>query len=336
VTGNPTTLADVFSYHVVPGNFSNALTTYPNVTLGQTLYNDPLTVHLEGNRPQVVAWATRSDGKTHVLNQRNDSTVVNTTTIGNLTVFIVDHVLQVPENLQDTVPTDTEALDQFESILQSATLSFYNATTNQTSDVSFFDAFNTGFHGFTLFAPNNSAITAANSTLQSISGNRTALNAVLFNHVCYLTSHIMLQCLTPFPMQVINGSTLYTPLLAGSQNYTTAGGETLSFKLNATGQYVTIGNITALITQPDVLLPNGVVHIIDTVLADTDSNPSAASSAYVPLLTRLCSYNCLHCRLQTLLSDLGRHRLAGVPDRAHRCLAHLHADAPDERRGQQR
>lgn len=78
---------------------------------------------------------------------------------------------------------------------------------------------------------------------------------------------------------MINGTTLYSPLLAGSQNYTSAGGEGLSFNLNETGQYVTLGNTTAQIVQPDVLLPNGVVHIIDRVLFDTDSNPSAASSA---------------------------------------------------------
>lgn len=85
---------------------------------------------------------------------------------------------------------------------------------------------------------------------------------------------------------MINGTSVYSPLLAGSQKYTTSAGETMSFSINATGQYVTLGNVTALIVQPDVLLPNGVVHIIDRVLVDTDSNPSAASSAYVPLSPR--------------------------------------------------
>ncbi|GJE96804.1 fasciclin domain-containing protein [Phanerochaete sordida] len=259
-TSPATTLADVFSYHVVPGNFSAVQTQYPNITLGQTLYDDPLTVHLEGGKPQVVAWSERADGKTHVLNQRNDSTVVNTTTFGNLTIFIIDNVLQVPENLEDTIPTNNLSLNGFSTLLKSATLSFYNASTASTSDVTFFDAFNTGYHGFTLFSPNDTAITAANGTLAGIAGNRTALNSVLFNHV-------------------INATSLYTPLLAGSQNFTTAGGEALSFKLNATGQYVTLGNITAMIVQPDVLLPNGVVHIIDRVLLDTDSDPSSASSA---------------------------------------------------------
>lgn len=182
-TSDANTLADIFSYHVVPGNFSQVSTDYPNVTLGQTLYDDNATVHLEGNKPQVVAWSIRSDNKTHVLNQRNDSTVVNTTTFGNLTIFVIGHVLQVPENLQDTVPTNNLSLNGFSTVLKSATLSFYNSTTNQTGDITFFDAFNEGFHGYTLFSPNDAGINASNSSLASVAGNRSALNAVLFNHV---------------------------------------------------------------------------------------------------------------------------------------------------------
>ena len=78
--------------------------------------------------------------------------------------------------------------------------------------------------------------------------------------------------------QIINGSTVYSPLLS-SQNYTSAAGEPLSFVFNATGHFVTSGNATAQIIQPDVLLPNGVIHVIDRVLVNTDSNPAAASSA---------------------------------------------------------
>ena len=78
--------------------------------------------------------------------------------------------------------------------------------------------------------------------------------------------------------QLVNGSTVYSPLLT-SQNLTSAAGEPLTFSLNATGRYVTSGNATALIVQPDVLLPNGVIHVIDRVLVNTQADPSAASSA---------------------------------------------------------
>ena len=153
------------------------------MTLGQTLYNDNQTVHLEGSKPQVLAWSIRADNKTHVLNQRNDSTVVNTTTFGNLSIFVIDHVLQVPQSLDITVPADKLSLSSFETVLESATLAFYNASTNATSDITFFNALNAGYHGFTLFSPNNTALAAANATLQGLASNRTALNAILFNHV---------------------------------------------------------------------------------------------------------------------------------------------------------
>ena len=56
-------------------------------------------------------------------------------------------------------------------------------TTNQTANVSFFDALNTRYSGFTLLSPTNTAIDAANGTLQSLASNTTAVNNVLFNHV---------------------------------------------------------------------------------------------------------------------------------------------------------
>lgn len=70
VTSNVDTLTDVIAYHIVSGNFTGVSTTYPNTTLGTTLLNDSRVVHLEGpGQPQAVAWATREDGKIHVLNQ---------------------------------------------------------------------------------------------------------------------------------------------------------------------------------------------------------------------------------------------------------------------------
>ena len=63
-------LADVIAYHIVTGNFTGVSTTYPNTTVGFTLLSDPTVVQLEApNQHQVVAWATRADGKVHVLNQ---------------------------------------------------------------------------------------------------------------------------------------------------------------------------------------------------------------------------------------------------------------------------
>ena len=53
--------------------------------------------------------------------------------------------------------------------------------------------------------------------------------------------------------QIINGTTVYSPLLAGSQNYTSTAGETLSFAINGTGQYVTLANTAVAAADPDGL-----------------------------------------------------------------------------------
>ncbi|KAI0369994.1 FAS1 domain-containing protein [Pilatotrama ljubarskyi] len=253
ITSNNDLLADVVAYHIVQGNFTGVSTTYTNTTLGRTLLNDPNFVQLEGNKSQVVAWAIRDDGKVHVLNQRNDSTVLNTTTVGNITINTVDHVLNIPESLAATIPADNISLTGVEDAIRSVQLPSNGGSS------SLFDILNSTLHGFTFFAPNTSAIQDAQSQLQSLQSNTTALQALFQNHL-------------------INGSTVYSPELAG-QNLTSAAGEPLSFVLNGTGHFVTSGNVTAQIIQPDVLLPNGVIHVIDRVLLNTESDASAASSA---------------------------------------------------------
>lgn len=48
---------------------------------------------------------------------------------------------------------------------------------------------------------------------------------------------------------------------------------------NATGSFVISGNITARILSADIPMENGVVHTIDRVLENTDSDPAAARAA---------------------------------------------------------
>ncbi|KAI0073801.1 FAS1 domain-containing protein [Panus rudis PR-1116 ss-1] len=256
ITSDPGRLTDVFGYHIVPGNFSNASSHYPNVTLGRTLLTDPNLVHLEGeNKAQVVAWAVRSDNKTHVLNQRNDSTVVDVSSFGNITIYVVDHVLVIPENFNATIPTNEESLTGIRTILQHVETVIFNDHTTH----SIFNAVNDLWHGFTFFAPNNDAVVAAQDSFRSFSRNATAYTNVVYNHI-------------------INGSTIYSPLLSG-QHFTTTAGENLSFFVNRTGQYLISGSIIARIVQPDVILPNGVIHVIDQVILNTESDSAAASSA---------------------------------------------------------
>ena len=65
------TVNTILEYHAVFGNFTGDNTTFPNVTVGRTaLGADSGQVFLEGNKNQVVAWTTESDGKVHILNQK--------------------------------------------------------------------------------------------------------------------------------------------------------------------------------------------------------------------------------------------------------------------------
>jgi hypothetical protein len=66
----------------------------------------------------------------------------------------------------------------------------------------------------------------------------------------------------------------------GTGNYTSAAGEPFKFTTNSTGTFVTSANSTAQIIQSDIIIQNGVVHVIDGVLLNTASNSTAAAAAY--------------------------------------------------------
>jgi len=253
-------LADTIAYHVVMGNFTGDSSMYPNTTLGRTFLNDSMYVQLEGNQSQVLAWAKMSDGMVHILNQPNDTMVTNMTSYGNITINVINNVLQFPSDLSHVVDSDMNAsLSELQTVLHQVSMPYYNMTSMQTMNMSTFDVLNMGTHGFTLFAPNSSALDMVASTLQSLSSNMSLVDTILKNHI-------------------INGTSAYSSELVG-QNYVSAAGETISFTVNSTGHYVTSGNTTAMIIQPDVLLSNGVIHVINGVFVNEESNPSAASSA---------------------------------------------------------
>lgn len=71
---------------------------------------------------------------------------------------------------------------------------------------------------------------------------------------------------------------MYSTTLA-SANYTSAGGQPFTFTTNSTGAFVTSGTTTAQIVAADIPIANGVVHIIDRVLANPTANTAAAESA---------------------------------------------------------
>ncbi|KAF8154905.1 FAS1 domain-containing protein [Crassisporium funariophilum] len=231
---------------------------YPNITLGRTLLNATEWDQLEGNKSQALAWTRSGDnGNVTILNQAQNITVINSTIWQNLFINGINGVLIPPGNVTTALTaTNATTAQSFISSIQVPSLNGTNETATQ---------FLQDARGFTLFVPHNDAFTTSvNQTLDGLRSNQTALAALLMNHY-------------------INGTTIYSPSIVNNSspaNETTAAGDSLSFITNTTGTFISAGNgSTAQIVRPDVLISNGVIHIIDRVLIDEDSNPSVASSA---------------------------------------------------------
>ncbi|TDL21231.1 FAS1 domain-containing protein [Rickenella mellea] len=243
ISSNVQLVSDIIAYHVLPGTFSTAATA-PNTTVARTLLNDSSVTFLEGNKNQVVAWQNSTSGKVTILNQNTPVTVLNSTQVGNLTVLVVDGVIDLPGSLEAALTANN--LTGLKTVLQTTGL------LNPLSTI----------HGFTLFAPSDEALAAAQSQLTTLGSNATLITNLVDNHV-------------------INGSSVYSPEIAAAKgNFTSGAGEGISAVTNSSGTFLTSGNTTAKVTKPDIILYNGVVHIIDHVFLNTDSNAGAASSAF--------------------------------------------------------
>ncbi|GAW07519.1 Fasciclin-domain-containing protein [Lentinula edodes] len=263
LTSDSTLLLDTLAYHILRGSFSPSnssslnLTsaTSPNHTIGRSMLNDSTYVTLEGNASQVVAW-TIENGAITFLNQATNVSVVNSTRINGtgLAVYVLNGILSIPPSMSSVLTNSTNTTS-IAGLLNSTMIPSANGTNDTIGNI--LDA----QRGITLFAPSNSAFSAVSSTLPVLEGNLTAFTTVLQNHI-------------------INGSTLYSSEIVNGSSMTSAAGEPLTFSTNSSGTYVTSGSTTARIISTDMLCMNGVVHVIDNVFLNTDSDMSAASSAY--------------------------------------------------------
>jgi len=238
--GNITSL---LQYHVAAGLVNATALNTTDTVIHTTLSGAP-AVLLPGNQTQVLVLDKLSNGTIHIQNAGTNVTVLGNATYSNLQVWVIDSVLQIPGNLSTVVAANSD-LSGLVAAVNGALPSLIPSASAQK--------------GLTLFAPVNSAITAAAATLAT--ANQTTLTNVLLNHV-------------------INGTVVYSSQITNGLNVTSAGGEPLTFTSNSTGVFVTSGSSSARIVQANVLTSNGVVHLIDSVLLNTASNPAAASSAY--------------------------------------------------------
>ncbi|KAJ4469765.1 FAS1 domain-containing protein [Lentinula edodes] len=263
LTSDSTLLLDTLAYHILRGSFSPSnssslnLTsaTSPNHTIGRSMLNDSTYVTLEGNASQVVAW-TMENGAITFLNQATNVSVVNSTRINGtgLAVYVLNGILSIPPSMSSVLTNSTNTTS-IAGLLNSTMIPSANGTNDTIGNIL------NAQRGITLFAPSNSAFSAVSSTLPVLEGNLTAFTTVLQNHI-------------------INGSTLYSSEIVNGSSMTSAAGEPLTFSTNSSGTYVTSGSTTAKIISTDMLCMNGVVHVIDNVFLNTDSDMSAASSAY--------------------------------------------------------
>ncbi|KAG6826616.1 hypothetical protein H0H92_015128 [Tricholoma furcatifolium] len=280
-SNDPQALANILSYHVLPGNFVNSSVNasaldsgvQPNNTVGRTLLTNSSEVQLEGGKPQALAWTRNdSDGQIYFLNQNPPVHVLNTTNVGNnILLATTDGVLMPPGNTSTVLAQNN--LTGVQALLNMVSVPAGNGSNITATSV--LDSNST--HGYTLFAPSNEALQNAGSSLSSLSNNQTALLAVLQNHY-------------------INGTTYYSPELVGvnstsstnssilessSSPFVSAAGENLGFNTNSSGSFVTSSNgASAKIVKSDILTENGVIHEIDNVLVNPESDPSRASAAF--------------------------------------------------------
>lgn len=261
---------------------------YPNVTIGRTLLNDSSLVDLEGNKSQVLVWTRDSEQTSiRILNQayvassfcvhqfthltRSNVTVQNSSQYANILVNTISSVLTPPAPLFSVIGQNN--LSTFGGIISSVPAPAGYFTNGQNGTLA--EALNaTGGNttsvlgGYTIFVPNDTALVQAQGVLGELKNNASALQAVLGNHF-------------------INGSTVYSTELESmgmNGGLVSASGELFVFTRNASGLFVGSGqnaneSSTAMIVTTDILTQNGVLHVIDRVLVDTQSDPSAASSA---------------------------------------------------------
>ncbi|KDN52045.1 FAS1 domain-containing protein [Tilletiaria anomala UBC 951] len=240
----------IITYHVINSTVSVADVSAAGNNVSSTLLKDDDFVSLPNDRAQVVVLSKDAGNGTVLIKEASRNVTFNLTSDGptydNLLVQPINTVLSIPGNLS----TVASSLG-------------YSSFADAASGAQLIQTLSDAETGLTIFVPNNDAFQAAKSEMAS--ADRSAVQNILRNHV-------------------INGTVAYSTLLTGPNavaSVVSASGNSLTFGAGSNGGLtVTSGNVTANIIRTDVLLSNGVIHVIDSVLATTTTNPEAAASAF--------------------------------------------------------
>ncbi|QRV88444.1 Fasciclin domain-containing protein [Ceratobasidium sp. AG-Ba] len=234
--GNDTgTLGAILSYHIANGSFpASSIAPARSHSIAPTLLTNETYVNLGGS-PRVQVLEQTPDGNGVLVRRTTgNATVTTSTTYQNLIVHVVDTVLTPPGDLKSALSTSLvgRAPNGFTQL--GGALQKVGELENLNNAAS-----------TTIFAPIDSAFEAINQTVAGLSDDQ--LKSVLQNHV-------------------IQG-VVYSTQLPSTPNATAASGAQLGFAIENGAAYVSYNNTRARILRSDVAVKNGVVHIIDTVLA---------------------------------------------------------------------
>jgi uncharacterized surface protein with fasciclin (FAS1) repeats len=189
-----------------------------------------------------------------VNSRTNDPQVLQQTSYANLNIYVIGGVLDYPGDINSTFEANSN-LAGFASLVSNTDVPIWDTGDSANENATISEVLY-GIRGLTLFIPSDQATTQ----IPQISSNTTQLWDILRNHI-------------------INGTTVYSPSFVNA-TYVSSAGQYIHVSSNSSGKFVTSGNTTAQIIQPDVLTKNGVFHIIDRVLLNSDVNEGAAHSAY--------------------------------------------------------
>ena len=221
VSSNTTLLAQILSYHILNDSYTpSGVQVAPAHSIARTLLRGD-QYELPGNRSApLVLTRNSTDSEMVQIIQSANITAMGPVAAANLQVYIIDEVLALPPNLSTIA---TELAPSLAGVIQMANL----LTALENSP------------GLTIFAPNDAAIAAVASTIQTL--NETTVQTILANHV-------------------INGTVAYSDRIT-AENYTSAAGSPFTFMTNDTGTYVMSGDATAMIVATDAVYNKGVIHV---------------------------------------------------------------------------
>ncbi|KAL7003902.1 hypothetical protein EMMF5_006556 [Cystobasidiomycetes sp. EMM_F5] len=242
---NASVITQILSYHVTP-----AAVRLSALSTAHTIVPSLLQENLTGAPAPIVAYNSASGPV--ILTAARDVSIGANTTYQNLLVHIVNGVLTPPLAL-----TSTLAAANLTTL--ATALTGVNATIPATLDRT---------PRVTVFAPNNAAFTSLGATIAQL--NATQISNVLFNHVITVGAKFSLTSHGDLTLnQSFQGAVVYSTNITNATTASSARGQPFRFTINNGSVFVQSGNATAVrIVRPDIPTTNGVVHIIDGVLAN--------------------------------------------------------------------